>query len=98
MSALQRLAIAYLAVVLLAGGWAGVVDASLLHSTHEHLLPGVVLDALTLPSSLSTGALFDAWPEFFSSPLVQVAWAVLCGVFQAALLFVFGSRRPVAEA
>jgi hypothetical protein len=93
MSLLQRLAIAYLTVVLLVATLAFTVDAALLHSNREHMVPDVMLMAVALPSSLSMEALFSAWPALFSLPFTQEIWAVLCGIFQAALLFVLGRRR-----
>ena len=93
MSALQRIAIGYLAIVLLAAAWAVAIDATLLHSQREHLLPDILLAFVTLPSSLSISSVYSAWPAFFSLPFTQVAWATLCGVFQSAVLFVLGWRR-----
>lgn len=78
----------YLAVVLLAAGWAFYIDSTLLHSQREHLLPDIVLDVVSLPSSLSIFPLYNAWPEYFSKPFSQVGWATFCGLGQAALLFI----------
>ena len=93
MSLLQRFAIWYLAIVLLAAAWSLTVDVELLHSQREHMLPDLLLMTVAFPSSLSTGLLYSAWPAFFSLPFVQVIWAILCGTFQAALLFVLGRGR-----
>lgn len=100
MTVLQRLATIYLTIILLAAAWVLYVDASMLHSVQERLLPSILLAALTLPSSLSIGLLFQHWPEFFSLPLAQLGWCVLCGALQAALLFLAGShkRRKQSEA
>jgi hypothetical protein len=80
-------AMIYLIIVLLAAGWAFYTDVALLHSQREHLAPDLLLAVVTLPSSLSVGYLYEAWPEFFSGPLVQVAWLTLCGLGQAWILF-----------
>ena len=93
MTALQRIAIGYLAIVLLTAAWAIAIDAAFLHSVREHLLPDISLAVVTLPSSLSMSFLHSAWPAFFSLPFTQVAWATLCGIFQTAVLFVLGRRR-----
>jgi hypothetical protein len=94
MSALQRIAIGYLAIVVLAAGWAVSAAALFFHSEREHLLPSTLLALATSPSSLSVSALYRAWPAFFSLQFTQVAWLTLCGVFQAAVLFALGRRRP----
>jgi hypothetical protein len=43
---------------------------------------------VTLPASLSLGALYENFPTFFSEALVQLAWLTLCGAGQSGLLFV----------
>jgi hypothetical protein len=83
---------AYLLVVLVAACWAIYIDLTLRHSEREHLLPDLVLFAVTLPSSLSISPLYEAWPSMFSLPFAQVGWAILCGLAQAFLLFVLVSR------
>lgn len=98
MSALRKLAIAYSIVVGVAATWAFYVDARLLHSDGEHLLPGMALSLVTLPASLSMGPMYEAWPTFFSKPFTQIAWTALCGAGQVAVLFVaaglFRRRSP----
>lgn len=84
----------YLIVVLLAAGWALYVDATLLHSQREHLLPDIVLAVITLPSSYSLSFLFEIWPDFFSLPFAQVGYMILCGLAQAWLLLVLTHRLP----
>lgn len=83
---------AYLIVVLLAASWAIYVDATLLHSEREHLLPDVVLAIVTLPSSYSLGPLFEIWPDFFSLPFVQVGYMILCGLAQTWFMWVLSRR------
>jgi hypothetical protein len=83
---------AYLIVVLLAASWALYVDATLLHSQREHLLPDIVLAVVTLPSSYFLSLLFGNWPELFSLPFAQVGAMMLCGLAQAWLLFVLTHR------
>jgi hypothetical protein len=85
---LRTLAVCYLIIVGLIAFWAFYVDARLLYSTREHLLPGFVLGVVSLPASLSVGVMYDTWPTFFSKPFTQIAWVTLCGVGQAGVLFV----------
>jgi hypothetical protein len=85
-------ATAYLIVVLLAASWALYVDATLLDSQREHLLPDIVLAVVTLPSSYCLGFVFDIWPAFFSLPFTQVGYLILCGLAQAWLLFLLTHR------
>jgi len=95
MKSLQKkpiFATAYLIAVLLAASWALYVDATLLHSQREHLLPDILLAMVTLPSSYFLGFLFENWPEFFSLPFAQVGYMTLCGLVQAWLLFVLPHR------
>lgn len=101
MAVFRKLAIAYSIVVVLAAGWAFYVDARLLQSDREHLLPDIVLMMVTLPGSLSVSMVYEAWPECFSQPFAQVVWMLFCGEAQAALLFLTGAlvhRRRRAEA
>jgi hypothetical protein len=76
----------YLVIVLLAAGWALYTDVALLNSQREHLAPDILLLIVTFPSSSSLAYLYDALPEFFSGPIVQVGWLTLCGIGQAWLL------------
>lgn len=95
MKVLRRLAIAYAATLGLVALWAWWVEIQFLNSPREHLLPAAVLAFLSLPSSLSVGGLYDAWPELLSRPFGQLAWLTLCGAAQAFALFLvsgFGWR------
>jgi hypothetical protein len=87
MSIFRKLAVCYLIVVGIAALWAFYVDARLLHSGREHLLPDIVLGLVTLPASLSVGLIYDMGPTLFSKPFTQIAWVTLCGVGQAGALF-----------
>jgi hypothetical protein len=84
---IRTLAIFYASLIALAAIWAWYVDITMLHSQREHLLPDIVLAFLSLPSSISLGSMYKAWPVFFSKPLTQVAWITLCGFGQAAVLW-----------
>lgn len=84
---LTLFATAYLVIVLFAAGWAVYVDVTLLHSQREHLAPDILLFILTLPLSSLLTYLYDAGPEFFSDPIVQVGGLTLCGVAQTWFLF-----------
>ena len=101
MPALRKLAVVYSIVVGLAAGWAFYVDARLLHSAREHLLPDIVLMLVTLPASLSVSTMYEAWPAFFSKPFTQIAWVTLCGIEQVGVLFLVAGlmrRRNRREA
>ena len=87
MSAFRKLAIAYSILVVLTATWALYVDAHPLHYAQEHLLPSTALLFITLPASLSVGTMYEAWPTFFSRTFTQIAWITMCGVGQAAVLF-----------
>ena len=56
------------------------------HSQLEHLLPGVVFAALSLPSSLTSVLVFEWWPNVFSNEMAGVAWLTVCSAFQVAVL------------
>lgn len=86
------LAITYVVVVLLAAAWALYVDATLLHSHREHLLPDTVLAVVTLPLSCSLDLLFKNWPDIFSLPFAQIGYLILCGLAQAWLPFILTQR------
>ena len=83
----RAIAIAYGSVVGASSLWAWYIDAKLLHSPREHLLPDMLLGFLSLPMSLSLGPLYDMWPQLLSKPFAQLAWLTLCGAGQVAILF-----------
>jgi hypothetical protein len=90
----RAIALTYAAIVGLTAMWACYVDMTLLHSPREHLLPDITLAYLSLPASLSLGPMYDLWPALFSKPFTQLAWITLCGVVQAAALFLLASLSP----
>ena len=84
---IRLVALFYNVAIVLAAIWALYVDVTMLHSGREHLLPDVALVVLAWPSSRSLGPLYDAWPQWFSAPFVQLGWTAVCGAFQAAILW-----------
>lgn len=86
MRVVYSLAILYATVVALATLWAWWTDITLLDSGREHLLPDILLVALTFPTSLSIPALTDTWPDLFLRPLAQLSWMTFCGALQATLV------------
>jgi hypothetical protein len=84
---MRVLAKAYAVVVVLALAFAWYVDISERHSAREHLMGDFVLLGVSLPTSLSLGPFYDAWPELANKPFVQVAYVSLCAVAQVILLF-----------
>lgn len=77
------LARAYAVLVLLAAMWAWYVGIQLLHAETEHLLPGIVLTIVALPTSLTVFWLGDKSTPW---PLGELAWITVCGAVQAMLL------------
>ena len=95
---LRRVVFGYLGFVFLAAAWAFYVEFPQQNSGQEHMLPAMLLAALTLPSSSLIGLLFNFWPEVISQPFVQLGLFVLCGAFQAGLLLaVTRYRRRTAK-
>ena len=94
------LATLYAGLVAASAGYAWVMDVRLLYATTEHLLPDLLLAAVTLPASLTGTWMFQAWPGLFSQPLVQTGWLTLCGAVQVTATFLIGrwmagpQRRP----
>lgn len=89
---IRTISIVYLIVLGLIATWAIYVDLIFLHSVREHLLPGFVLGFVTLPLSLSLSFVYEIWPVLFSKPFTQEAWFIICGMSQAAVLFLAGRR------
>lgn len=86
-SSVRTIAWVYGAVVFLAALWAWYTEIDLRNSATEHLLPGILLALVTLPSSQSLGLIYGRWPAFFDAPFTQLAWLTACGAFQAAALY-----------
>ncbi|HEU5437226.1 MAG TPA: hypothetical protein VFU95_12465 [Telluria sp.] len=96
-SAAYLLAALYLAAVLLCAGWALYADVAWRYSEQEHLLPSVVLFAVTCPSSLVVKLVFAAWPEAFFAAFIEDACLALCGLLQATVLFNLANRLQQAR-
>ena len=88
----RMLALFYAVVVGLATVWAWYANVTLLHSVQEHMLPGILLAAVSLPSSYTVVLLYDISPTLFSAPFVQLTWLTVCGVFQAAAFYLISAR------
>ncbi|WP_454786172.1 SCO4225 family membrane protein [Mangrovitalea sediminis] len=88
------LALAYAVIVGLAALWAWYTDVTLLHSGREHMLPGLLLVIVSLPTSKTLDLLYEHWPAFFSQPFVQLSWTTACGMFQALVLYFASRLRP----
>jgi|SRR6185437_8928588 len=91
------LALLYAVVVGVAALWAWYTDVTLLHAVREHMLPDLLLAFVSLPTSYTTGPLYEQFPTFFSAPFVQLAWLTFCGAFQAAVLYLLSVRVPRAR-
>ena len=89
----RRLALFYAVVVALAAFWAWCTNVTLLHSVREHMLPGIVLAAVSLPTSYTLGPLYKLSPTFFSAPFVQLTWLTVCGAFQAVVFYFLSARK-----
>jgi hypothetical protein len=90
----RMLALFYAVVVGLAVIWAWYTNVTLLHSVREHMLPGILLAAVSLPTSYTLDPLYEHFPAFFSAPFVQLIWLTVCGVFQAGVLYLLSVRVP----
>jgi hypothetical protein len=88
---------AYMVLLVLAASWAWWIDVSMGSARTEHLLPNVVLAALTLPSSLLLSPLYAGVPRLFAVPFVQLGFLTLCALVQAATLFWLAGRLARAR-
>jgi hypothetical protein len=93
----RTLALLYSVLLLGTAGWALWTDASLLHSSREHLLPDMVMALISFPASLSLSWAYETWPQFFSEPFAQLAWLVCCGLLQASILFFLSAFARTAR-
>jgi hypothetical protein len=58
-----------------------------LGSSREHLLPGIALYMVGLPSSMSMEALANQFPALIDSPVLVLTIMTLYGLFQVAVLW-----------
>jgi hypothetical protein len=84
---MKTFAIIYAMLVFIIALWAWHSEIKYLHSSIEHLLPICLLSLISLPTSLSTGAMYKLFPELFNFPLLQTSWITICAVFQSSLIF-----------
>ena len=90
-----HLAKLYFLVLALTAGWALWVEVSLAGSNVEHMLPAMVLGALSLPSSLLIGPLYDIAPSVLRDPSVQLF--VLCVVAVAQATAAWGLAKWLSK-
>lgn len=62
--------------------WAWITYFSYRNSTQEHLLPGIVLNILTLPSSLLMEKLIVRFPCILNSTTSMLSLVTALGFFQ----------------
>jgi hypothetical protein len=93
----RMLALLYAVVVGLAAILAWYTDVMLLHSVREHMLPGILLATVSLPTSYTLDPLYKLSPTFFSAPFVQLTWLTACGAFQAVVLYLLSTRVPTTR-
>ena len=84
MTITRKLAVGYAILVLAVMGWAWWTDVAMLGSRSEYLAPDTWLILVSMPASLSAGLVFEAWPDVFANPLMQLAWLSACGLVQIA--------------
>jgi hypothetical protein len=77
----------YAALVFIIAIWVWHSEIKFLHSSIEHLLPISLLSFVSLPTSLSTGVMYNWLPDLFDMPLLQTSWITMCAVFQSSALF-----------
>jgi hypothetical protein len=94
---MRLIARTYATLLLLGVAWAWWIDISMRNAKTEHLLPDVVLAALTLPSSLLLSPLYEAAPETLSAPFVQLGILTVCAPIQAAAVFWLAARLAQAR-
>ena len=88
----RTLALLYAATVVLAAAWAWYAEITLLHQVQEHLLPGMLLAFVSLPTSFTTVFLCEHFPRPFESAFAQLTWLTGCGAFQATALYLLSTR------
>ena len=67
-------------------------------STREHLLPGIALNALSLPSSLVIEKIAEQSPWLLNTPIAMLAFVTMLGGIQAVLLWLLASRFKLSTA
>lgn len=86
MTIIRKLAVGYAILVLAVMGWAWWIDVTSLGSREEHLAPDLWLILVSMPSSLSSGLVFEAFSDVFANPLMQLVWLSVCGFVQIAVV------------
>ena len=80
---------------LLLGGvalWAWVANLLYEGSTREHLLPGIALNIVTLPSSLLAEKIAEQVPLILSSPIIMLSIVTGLGGIQVVLVWLITAR------
>lgn len=67
--------------------WAWISYFSYGSSTEEHLLPGIVLNIVTLPSSLLMEKLVVLYPWLLNSSVFMLSLVTVLGFFQVLLVW-----------
>lgn len=62
-------------------------------STREHLLPGIALNVVTLPSSLLMERMVGLMPWILSSPIAMLSIVTGLGVVQVMLVWLIAAMR-----
>lgn len=62
-------------------------------STREHLLPGIALNIVTLPSSLLMEKVIEQIPWILNSPITMLAIVTGLGAIQVVLVWLIAARH-----
>lgn len=78
--------------------WTWVVHFHYEGTVGEHLLPGILLQVVTLPSSLMMEWIIDLMPWILGSPVAILSVATGLGGIQAMLLWLIAVRYKLSRA
>jgi hypothetical protein len=84
---IKLIAILYSGVFGGAAVWAWSSYLVNLGSPKEHLLPGMVLNVVSMPSSLIMEDLVVWFPVLLNTPVLLLSAMSLCGLFQVGVLW-----------
>lgn len=89
---MRTVAISYSAIYATAALWAWGTELAMAESPREHLLPGILLNVLGLPSSLLMESLVVRFPVLLHSGLLQLSITTLLGVIQVAIVWLISMK------
>lgn len=89
---MKAIAILYSTVLGGVALWTWIVYFQYDGTIGEHLLPGVVLQLVTLPSSLLMERIVDLVPWVFNKPVVILSLTTGLGGLQAAVVWLIAMR------